>query len=261
MLTDDVVTSGPVQRMAATLDQTAPDEHSPLPMLWHWLFCLPDEPTAVLGPDGHPAHGFITDRVEGRRRMYAGGRFTIHDAIRVGDRIQRLSKVEAVTEKDGRTGPLAFLTVRHDWSTDRGPAITEYQDIVYTDTPPSAPDETGSTIPDRSWTDTIIPDERTLFRFSALTFNTHRIHFDHIFTTEAEGYPGLVVHGPLLALALAGMAERRFEQPARSFEFRAVSAVFVGTPIVLCGEPDDDGAILEAYTDTGRLAMTARYLT
>lgn len=255
----DVVTLSPVRRLAATLDLPEPDPDAPLPPLWHWLFCLPDEPTASLGADGHPMHGRISARVEGIRRMYAGGEFEFHDEIRIGDTLSRESRVERVVEKDGRNGPLAFLTWIHEWSTGRAPAVTERQHLVYTDTPPTVPTEPDDPVPHRPWSHTFRPDERMLFRFSALTFNTHRIHYDPAFTRTVEGYPGLVVHGPLLALSLAGLASHGAGRPPRHYEFRAVSPVFVGDDVTLTGQPTESGIDLEAFTSTGRTAMRAVY--
>lgn len=138
-MTDDVVTLSPIRRLAATLDLPQPDPTASLPVLWHWLFCLPDEPTAELGADGHPRHGPIGPHVEGRRRLYAGGRLEFHTPIRVGDLIRRDSRIGRLVEKTGRSGPLAFLTWVHEWSTESGLAITEHQDLVYTDADPVVP--------------------------------------------------------------------------------------------------------------------------
>lgn len=258
-MSTDVVTLSPVRRLAATLDLPVPDADAPLPPLWHWLFCLPDEPTARLGTDGHPMHGRISARVEGVRRMYAGGEFEFHDEIRIGDTLRRQSRVERVVEKDGRSGPLAFLTWVHEWSTERAPAVTERQHLVYTDASPTVPDEPDDPVPDRPWSQAFRPDERMLFRFSALTFNTHRIHYDPTFTRDVEGYPGIIVHGPLLALALAGLAFRSAGTAPRHFEFRAVSPVFLGGDVILTGRPTESGVDLEAFTSTGRTAMRAVY--
>jgi 3-methylfumaryl-CoA hydratase len=258
-MSTDVVTLSPVRRLAATLDLPEPHERSPLPPLWHWLFCLPDEPTARLGADGHPLHGRISARVEGVRRMYAGGEFEFHDEVRIGDELSRRSRLERVVEKDGRNGPLAFLTWVHEWSTGRAPAVTERQHLVYTDSPPAIPAESEEPVPFRPWSETLRPDERMLFRFSALTFNTHRIHYDAAFTRDVEGYPGIIVHGPLLALALAGLALRGAGAVPRHYEFRAVSPAFVGGDVTLTGQPTDSGVELEAFTASGRTAMRAVY--
>lgn len=266
-VTVDVITASPIRRLAATLDITPPAGDTPLPPMWHWLFCLPDDPTSVLDGDGHTAHGRMSANVAGHRRMFAGGTTEFHGDLLVGDEIECTESEGPTVEKNGRSGPLAFRTVIRRIRTDRGLAVVERQNLVYTDAPAADPDTGKSRTSNSStaravddWTVHLRPDERLLFRFSALTFNTHRIHYDAPYVTHTEGYPGLVVHGPLIALLLANLAAARLDAPATGFSFRAVSPVFAGQELILSGSPTDSGATLTATTGA-RTAMTATLST
>ena len=260
----DVATPGPVAALAATLDDglPTPGPGDALPPLWHWLYFLPRPRRSEIGPDGHAARGGFLPPVALPRRMWAGGRLEWHDAIRVGDALVRTSKVEDVSQKTGRSGTLVFVLVRHTVSTDRGVALVEEHDIVYRDLPaPDAPPVVAPTAPtDEAWCSRIEPDDVLLFRYSALTFNGHRIHYDRRYVTEVEGYPGLIVHGPLIATLL--VESLRTQRPAARiarFAFRAVSPLFDIAPFDVCGRPADDGrsVALWARGADGRLAMQA----
>jgi 3-methylfumaryl-CoA hydratase len=249
---EDIVTAWPLSALAATLDREPPADI--VPPLWHWLYFLPTHPQGELGPDGHGKRGKFLPPVELPRRMWAGGRVEFHDGLRVGDRARRISRIASVQEKQGRTGPLVFVVVRHEIHTQRGLALSEEHDIVYRDHPQAGDVAPAQTAPDAAeWERTIHPDDVLLFRYSALTFNGHRIHYDRRYCTEVEHYPGLVVHGPLVATLLLGLVPG----PVSKFSFRAVSPLFDTEPFVVRGKSDGNGASLTACAAGGRLAMTA----
>lgn len=229
-----------------------------LPLLHHWLYFWDVRPPAELGADGHPARGGFLPPVSLPRRMWAGGRVEFLAPLRVGEPVRRVSTILGVETKSGRSGNLVFVTVRHELSGAAGIAIREAQDIVYRDPPaPGAPTPAGPAAEaDAEWEETIEPDPVLLFRYSALTMNGHRIHYDRPYATGEEGYPGLVVHGPLQATLLADLAGRRLGRPVARFSFRGVSPAFDGTPLKVRGKRSADGLIL--WTEqNGRQAMTA----
>jgi 3-methylfumaryl-CoA hydratase len=260
----DVVTEAPVASMSATLDNgnASPIHGEPLPPLWHWLYFVPRPKRSEIGPDGHAARGGFLPPVPLPRRMWAGSRIEWHDAIKVGDAITRVSRVENVTKKSGKSGDLVFVLVSHAISTARGLALTEEHDIVYRDapaqgsiapTPPAAPT-------DEAWSLRIEPDDVLLFRYSALTFNAHRIHYDRRYVTEVEGYPGLIVHGPLIATLLVELLRTHMPEAVLTrFAFKAVSPLFDIAPFEVCGKPSSDGktVALWARNASGGLAMQA----
>lgn len=255
----DTVTLWPMAALAAVLDRSDPPPRpgDPLPPLWHWLYFLPTDRQCDLGADGHPRRGGFLPPVELPRRMWAGGRLTFHQSLHAGQEIVRTSRVARIEEKQGRTGPLVFVLVRHEISGPAGLAITEEHDIVYrghggpAPAPPAAPGGAA-------WEQTIRPDDVLLFRYSALTFNGHRIHYDRRYAVETEGYPGLVVHGPLIATLLIELLRRnRPHAQVTRFQFRAVSPLFDLEPFRVCGRPCEGGAELWAANDSGGLAMTA----
>jgi len=262
----DDVTGVPVRALAATLDLPAPDLSQPMavPPLWHWLYFLPLHRQSELGPDGHARRGGFLPPVPLPRRMWAGGRLRWRPENRVmlGDAVQRVSRIESVQHKAGRTGDLVFVLVRHEVHNARGLALTEEHDIVYRAAPrPGDPApaavaaEAGA-----AWRREITPDDVLLFRYSALTFNGHRIHYDRRYVTEVEGYPGLVVHGPLIATLLADLV-RRHVPAARmdGFEFKAVRPMYDLHPFSVNGQPSADGRSVRLWAadHEGRLAMQA----
>ena len=264
-LSNDELVASPLRGLAATLDRgdVRLESGDELPALWHWLYFLPQVPQAALGIDGHPPVGGFLPPVPLPRRMWAGGRVQWNTPLRVGDRIQRASRIASVDHKSGRTGDLVFVTIQHEISTGGDhPALSEEQDIVYREAA-----KTGSTSPapqrapvDASWSREINPDPVLLFHYSALTFNGHRIHYDRDYATSVEGYAGLVVHGPLIASLLADLALR--ELPAvtlRSFAFKALRPTFDLQPFRVCGKPSADGksADLWAQDHDGWLTMRA----
>ncbi len=237
-----------------------------LPPFWHWMYFKQAAPRSALGPDGHPALGGFMPKVAQSRRMWAGGRLEVHGAIPLGAPATRLSTVANVVEKTGRSGRMSFVTLRHEISGAAGLALVEEQDIVYRDdSPPGAPVRTPPMAPGgaealRLWT----TDATTLFRYSALTFNGHRIHYDLDHARETEGYPGLVVHGPLLATLLLELATELRGVPAR-FAFRATAPIFAGERFEACAaatgslsaETSGIGLALWMRGEDGRLAMSA----
>lgn len=261
---EDVLTAAPLAAWFATLDRddAPPRAGDALPPLAHWLYFLPLAKTGELGPDGHPKRGGFLPPVPLRRRMWAGGRFAFLAPLRVGESVTRVSRLVDVSAKRGRSGELVFVTVRHEIAGPRGLALTEEHDIVYRDPPaagaPEAPPLAAPT--DETFSREIAPDPVLLFRYSALTFNGHRIHYDRAYATDVEGYPGLVVHGPLIATLLVDLLRRHVPDAAlQTFEFRALAPLFDAQPFSVCGKPQGDGLFaLWARDQRGALAMQAR---
>ena len=245
---EDVLHATPVQALAATLDHepSPTPEGMPLPPLWHWLYFLPLHRARDIGPDGHARRGGFLPPVPLPRRMWAGSRFKFHSPLRVGQRVQRVSTIEAVSERQGRSGALVFVTVRHEFTVagQAQPALREWHDIVYREEPaPGTPAPTGEPAPAPDltrphWQRSLVPDEVLLFRYSALTFNGHRIHYDRRHVTQTEGYPGLVVHGPLIATLLLDLLHRQWPQARlKAFHFKARHPCFDGQALELHGQP------------------------
>lgn len=256
----DLATAAPIAALAATLDIEAqyPQAGDPLPPLWHWLYFLPFPRQSELGPDGHAKRGGFLPPVELPRRMWAGGRVEFRHPLRVGDRMTRTSRIADVKFREGRSGALVFVLVRHEI----GDALTEEHDIVYRDHPrPGDPSPAPQPAPaDAAWEGVVHPDDVLLFRYSALTFNGHRIHYDRRYATEAEGYPGLVVHGPLIATLLVDLVRRNLPAAVVTrFEFRAVSPIFDTGAFSVCGKPEADGKTIRLWAKdpAGAMAMTA----
>lgn len=262
----DTVTAAPLAGLAATLDRVdadaAPSATRPVPPLAHWLYFLPTAPQRDIGTDGHPQRGGFLPPVDLPRRMWAGGRLRFVQPLQVGDDIVRRSTIVKVDTKEGRSGRLAFVTVSHEIEGPAGIAVHEEHDIVYRDQPaPDAPPATPAAAPrDEAFSREITPDPVLLFRYSALTFNGHRIHYDRSYATEVEGYPGLIVHGPLIATLLLDLVHREWPGAAvTAFSFRAASPLFDTHPFRVCARPDADGSVaLWARDHRGALAMQAR---
>jgi 3-methylfumaryl-CoA hydratase len=259
----DVVSAAPLNAWAATLDRDDPDARpgSDVPSLAHWLYFLPAARQSQIGPDGHPQRGGFLPPIPLPRRMWAGGRLTFHQPLQVGEAITRTSHITNVDAKNGRSGALAFVTVRHEITGARGLAITEEHDIVSRDAPASgaAPPTPPSARTDEAFKRRIAPDPVLLFRFSALTFNGHRIHYDRSYVTEVEGYPGLIVHGPLIATLLIDLLRReRPDARIDRFTFTAKSPLFDLHPFDVCGRFDAERSVaLWARNHEGALAMQA----
>jgi 3-methylfumaryl-CoA hydratase len=227
----DVVDVVRARAMQALLDDKRPplEAGDALPPLWHWLYFWTLTPTAGIGPDGHARRGDFLPPIPLPRRMWGGSRVRFPGTLRIGTPAEMRSTVATIKLKEGRSGTLAFVTVQHSVSQDGAVVIEDEHDIVYrTPTPASSPEGQGAKPPSEwGWKRTIVADPVFLFRYSALTFNGHRIHYDRDYTRDIEGYPGLIVHGPLLATLM--MEEARTALPDRkieAFQFRAQAPVF-----------------------------------
>ncbi len=253
----ELLTPSQVQRFNATFDRTSDlTLGAEAPLLIHLCLCQPAVPTAELGPDGHPARGGFLPPVPLPRRMWAGGAFTFHAPIRIGDTVTRQSEILDVVVKEGRSGTLCFVTVEHRISSGDTLAVTERQDIVYRDISSAMVPE-GETAPKGHVSRGIIASAPLLFRYSALTFNGHRIHYDNPHTTKTEGYPGLIIHGPMQATLLAQLAaDVRGSVPA-SFRFRSLSPIFDTDDFYINADEDGDDLLLWTNRTGGPVAMEA----
>jgi len=259
----DDITAAPVRGLGATLDlaPTPVGPGTPLPPLWHWLYFLPQHRQSEIGPDGHARRGGFLPPVPLPRRMWAGSQFEFRSPVRVGDAVQRTSTIEDVSAKEGRTGKLVFVKVRHELYCNGAAdaAIVEHHDIVYREArkpgdaePPPTRAEEGE------WQREIVPDDVLLFRYSALTFNGHRIHYDRRYVTEVEGYPGLIVHGPLIATLLMDLVRRHApDAQVGAFRFKAVRPTFDLHPFKVNGQREGDEIRLWAQDHEGWLTMDA----
>lgn len=222
----------------------------PMPLLHHWLYFWDVKPPKGLGTDGHPAKGGFLPPVPLPRRMWAGGRLSFHQPLRLGMTVAKTSTITAIKEKTGKSGTLVFVTVRHELNGGEGLAVSEEQDLVYRE--PAAgmlPAPVPSPAPDAPWVETTDPTTVLLFRFSALTMNGHRIHYDRPYAMNEESYPALVVHGPLQATMLMRLAAANLSEPITSFDFRGQQPAFDSAPLHVCGAPSADGA--EIWTQQG----------
>ena len=218
-----------------------------MPLLHHWLYFWDVKPPAGLGVDGHPAKGGFLPPVPLPRRMWAGGRLSFHRPLLLGATVTKTSTITAVKEKTGKTGTLVFVTVRHELD---GGAVIEEQDLVYREPAAgSLPAPVPTDAPAVPWVETVNPDTVLLFRYSALTMNGHRIHYDRPYAMDEEAYPALVVHGPLQATLLLRLAASRLDAPVTGFDFRGQQPAFDGALLHVCGEPSADGA--EVWTQQG----------
>ena len=259
-IADEVVSAQLVRRFRATFDEEpgSPRPGDTAPRMLHWCLAQPAALTRALGIDGHPARGGFLPSVHLPRRMWAGGHLVFHGDIRVGDTVRRISRIEDVAMKEGRSGTLCFVTVKHVVEADGRSVLTETQDIVYRGLDAGgepakvlAPATEGA---HRRQVDLSPP---LLFRYSALTFNGHRIHYDTPYVTQVEGYPGLVVHGPLQATLLLRFAAEVHGTPPTRFSFRGLAPAFHDAPLFL--NADQDGETLKLWTarENGPVAMRA----
>ena len=250
--------------LQAALDRTDPPlrDGDALPPLWHWLYFWDIAPRSGLGRDGHPALGGFLPPVGTARRMWAGSRVEFPGTLVLEQEAERNSTIVSVTEKSGRTGRLVFVTVRHEISGPDGLAIVDEHDIVYReDTGKGAAGRPGEPAPEGAvFVEAVDPDPTLLFRYSALTFNGHRIHYDRDYARDVEGYAGLVVHGPLLATLMVGLAGRSWpEREVSAFEFRGHRPIVDIENFTVCGRPDGDDAIDVWVANGGSLlAMKGR---
>ena len=254
----DVATATPFAALAATLDwpgsggMTRPAHGTVLPYLWHWLYFLPIAMQSDVGADGHPKRGGFLPPVPLPRRMWAGSEFEFHEPLLVGDALSRTSTIEDVKEKSGRSGSLIFVRVRHEIRRNGSPnvALQEHHNIVYRAAP--APDDVApppvAAPAAFAWERRVVPDDVLLFRYSALTFNGHRIHYDRQYVTQVEGYPGLIVHGPLIATLLMDLLRRNLpDAQVLKFEFKAVRPTFDINAFSVHGQPSPDGKTVRLW--------------
>ena len=255
---EDVVTTAPLVALSALLDRDDPrpragDAAAPLA---HWLYFLPSYRQSAAGPDGHAARGEFLPPVALPRRMWAGSRLEFHRPFAVGAAVTRRSRILSVKSKEGRSGALVFVTVRHEVSDAGGLVLSDEHDIVYRGEGGGA----AAPVPapaGEAWHREVKPDPLLLFRYSAVTFNGHRIHYDHPYTTKVEGYPGLVVHGPLIATLLVDLLRR--ERPAvtlKSYAFRALRPLFDVASFGVCGTPEPSGRSARLWTRDHEGAVT-----
>ena len=261
----DTITATPYAALSATLDRDPeqPPAGTPLPPLWHWLYFLPLYRQSEVGPDGHAQRGGFLPPIPLPRRMWAASQLEFNRPLRVGDAIRRVSTITDVSEKSGRTGALVFVKVRHEIraNDEASPAIVEFHDIVFREAPKDVDVSPPRVAPAQSrWQRRVVPDAVLLFRYSALTFNAHRIHYDRKYVTGVEGYPGLVVHGPLIATLLLDLLREKLpDATVRRYEFRAVRPLFDTNAFDVCGEPARDGRSVRLWAKDheGSLAMDA----
>ncbi|GAA2124390.1 FAS1-like dehydratase domain-containing protein [Actinomadura napierensis] len=252
----EVIDAAPSAALAGLLDVEPPGEE--LPPLWHWLHFLERPAQRELGPDGHPMAGHFLPPIPDRRRMFAGGRFRVREPLRVGDTVTRRAELASTAVKQGRSGEMFFVTVRHTFLRDGAEIAVEEQDLVYrSGDAASRPPEVSFEAPDvrTPWTLPVTADPVLLFRFSALTYNAHRIHYDETYATEVEGHGGLVVHGPLLAILCLELP-RRAGLKVTELSFRARRPVYARHPFAAAGSPDGE---LSIEAPAGVTAMTATF--
>lgn len=265
---EDVASFSAMQNLQAILEVPTTDADNLFP-LGHWLHFTPTAGMSELGEDGHPKLGGFLPPFPFPRRMWVGSRIAYHAPIPLGERITKTTTIESITPKSGRGGELIFLGLRHDIRTGDALALTEHQTIVYREAVPVDPDNPQGPKPPREsappegdweWTSKIQPNEVTLFRYSAVTFNSHRIHYDLPYATAVEGYPGLVVHGPLSATNIMAHFQQQRDYPSiESFEFTARSPLFANEAAYVCGQHVDetDGLLTEKLALIGPDNTTA----
>ena len=260
----DILTLAPLVAMAATLNKTklSISEGFELPPLWHWLYFLNPAPQSALAADGHARKGDFLPPIQLPRRMWAGSRFEFHQALHAGEAVERTSTIKSINMKQGRSGQLAFVCVAHEITGENGLALSEEYELVFREqAAANATVATAEPAPVQAdFRNTITPDPVFLFRYSALTFNGHRIHYDRDYVTNTEGYPGLIVHGPLLATLLVdALLQQIGGNKITKFKFRAMHPVFDGNDFQVCGSlPDSEGHCkLWIQDHAGALCMDA----
>lgn len=246
-----------VERVTATLGGPQLGQNDPLPALWQWAFFQNPVGMDGIGRDGHPERGGFLPVADNRNRMWAGGRIEFVRPLRIGVNASRTSTVAAVKEKTGSTGSLMFVTVKHEYRQDGQVVIAEEQDIVYRT--PSPPKLTGSqAAPEAQWQETVNPSAELLFRYSAVTFNTHRIHYDQPYVTQEEGYPGLVVHGPMIATRMvAAFVAAHPDKRLVHLAYRGLRPLISPKPFEVAGRIDESGVAQLWAQQDGTLAHQA----
>ena len=254
----DRIALAPARNLAATFDRAADalEPGSALPPGWHWLYFLDAPESRLLGEDGRTVpNGFLPDTGL-PRRMWASGSFTFHGDLALGDDATCTMRIADIAHKQGRSGALVFITTDHAVVQGGRLLIEERRNLVFRDMPQAGGQPRPEPAPvDAAWQRTVMPDPVLLFRFSALTFNAHRIHYDADYCRNVEGYPGLVVHGPMLALLMLDLLGRHCPGRAlRRFDYRAASPLFAGERFTVCGKPTGEGAELWVAGSQGQLA-------
>lgn len=248
------ILAAPMETMAALLDRrfNAMAPTGAVPPLWHWMILQEPVLQSEIGHDGHPKRGGLIPPIPYPRRMFAGSRTRFAEPLFIGDEVERTTTIKSITPKSGRSGNLVFVTLSHVVQGSRGASVMEEQDLVYRELAPNAPtlqstaDAGGREKPsDFTVVETVLPDPVLLFRFSMATANTHRIHYDVDYVRNEEGYPNLVVHGPLLAILLADLGTRHLQRSLTAFEFRAVKPTFAGSPFYCVARDDGDKVLLQ----------------
>ncbi len=264
----DIASRTALVQLAALLDRPLPEDDAVLSPTGHWLQFTPRDPQSALGADGHPRLGGFLSPLDLPRRMWAGSTIDYAAPIRPGQKLQRTTTIESITPKTGASGRLCFVVLRHDIAADGIHALTDRHTIVYREAAPRDPAAGSARRPPRpptptpdgwDWAELVAPDEVMLFRFSALTFNAHRIHYDLAYVTEVEGYPGLVIHGPLTAtLLVSAFQKHRPAARIARFDFRAHAPVFAGEQLHLVGRAANEGAEeLAVIAPGGHTAISA----
>ncbi|HEY9281134.1 MAG TPA: MaoC family dehydratase N-terminal domain-containing protein [Eoetvoesiella sp.] len=253
----DAIDAGHIEKIALSLNAKAPGHAEELPLLWHWALFVKALPYDQLGDDGHPKRGGFLPAADNRNRMWAGGRLQFLKPLCVGIPANRLSTVAQVKEKDGRTGKLLFVTVRHEYVQAGELCIVEEQDVVYRE--PSPPKLAGSEpAPEAQWSVAVQPTTAMLFRYSAVTFNGHRIHYDEPYATKVEGYPGLVVHGPMIAtLMCSAFSQANPDRAVTSLSYRGLRPLIAPRSFQVAGAHSEDGVAQLWAEQDGTLAHQA----
>lgn len=260
---EDFASAWPVVALAATFDRNDPPPRAgdAIPPGWHWLYFLEAKPASELGHDGHPKLGGFLPPVGVARRMWAGGRIEFRRPLRIGDAIRRDSEIVSIQPKTGRSGSMVFVTVRHTVTAAGETAVVDEVDIVYREParPDSAAPAANPAPPEAAWRREMTADPVMLFRYSALTFIGHRIHYDLEYCRQVEGYPGLVVHGPLQTLLLLDLCRRHASSPVRRIEYRALHPLFHFERFSVNGNPSPDASMSDLWTTNaaGSVAMRA----
>ena len=259
----EIVSPALVNRLAATLDESAPDygEGGELPPLWHWIFTIKPVPHSGLGEDGHPERGDFLPPVTLPRRLFAGMKTDFLHPLIIGLKAERESQVIDINKKSGTSGDLLFVRIRNSIRQRGNLCVVDEQDIVYRERgfPVALPEVKPFPEPAaNSWTEDLTVKAEMLFRFSAVTFNSHRIHYDRTYAAQEEGYPALVVHAPLVAMLLLQLVRRNSDEKINRFEYRALAPLFDGQPVRLCAVAEEGGTInMKALRADGKIAAQA----
>ena len=258
---EDTIRLQPANFMKATLNRPPKlKEGDNLPPLWHWVYFLEAKPESDLGRDAHPKKGDFLPPIQLPRRMWAGGRFTFYNDLVIGEKAQKITTIKKIVEKEGSAGPLCFITLEHKIYSKDEISIIEEQDLVYLQ------DQQGSkslplaqnNVEKADFSQEIHPSAILLFRYSALTFNGHRIHYDLDYAKNVEGYDGLVFHGPLTATLLLDLALKERKQPIKKYSFRGIAPLSNLDCFWIEGKSEDNTAILWARRKDGVVAMKAK---